>query len=288
VLEDPVDYIGEIQLDDERYDWMAFHMSKKEDQEFPIKTYIDFGLDKLPKEEEKVDPITPMLEVLSNLSPDERLFIQIIGIAHRKKNFKFGNLTSSSTWEKGVVAKINEIMNRDPKTRAPKAKVEAREEDNGYGFIAMLSPGERETIEAMERNAEKAPYETAIRWIYAAKKGKFSGDKINPVIKTFSQYDKIGRNAIGVRWRTDFNYKDLIPGGKRKTLAALKKQELKEYKLRKYFPKSGGDDYKIFTSEELATMFHLPGKVALTPTLERIPSTRAEAPPNLPIGELPS
>ena len=42
------------------------------------------------------------------------------------------------------------------------------------------------------------------------------------------------------------------------------------------------DTPKVMTTEELATMFHLPGKVAVTPTLGRIPSTRGEAPPNLP------
>ncbi len=38
------------------------------------------------------------------------------------------------------------------------------------------------------------------------------------------------------------------------------------------------------TVEELATIFHFPGKVATTPTLGRIPSKRAEPPSNLPIG----
>ncbi len=37
------------------------------------------------------------------------------------------------------------------------------------------------------------------------------------------------------------------------------------------------------TTEELATIFHIPGKVASTPTLARIPSKRSEAPANLPI-----
>ena len=287
VVEEPVDYAAELPIDYKSKNWNVFavHMRKKKDQEFPIKTYIDFGLNDMPKEEEKVDPITPMLEVMASIKPHENLFVQIIGLSFRPNSFKNGQLTigEGPSWTKGVEEKINEIMKRDPKTKGP---LNSGEESDFEG-MPRLTPGERDKIESMERNAEKYAYNVGIRWIYVNKEGGFNGDLMNPMIRVFSQYDLINRNALGVAWRTDFDYKDIIPGGKRKALLALKKQEIKEYKLRKYFPKGGLDDYKIFTAEELATMFHIPGKVALTPTLERIPSTRAEAPPNLPIGQLP-
>lgn len=282
IVEEPVDYAAEIPLDSNEHDMMSFHMGKKEDQEFPIKTYIDYGLDRMPKEEEKLDPITPMIEVLAGIKPYERVYIQIIAVAHRKQNFKNGQLRSAPTWEKGVAKKIDEMLQRDGKTKGP-----VQTDDEEIGIVPRITPGERATMEAMERNMGKYPYETAIRWMYITKKGHFNGDLINPVIRVFSQYDMIGRNQIGVRWRTDFNYKDLFPGGKKQDLSGLKRQEFKEYKLRKYFPKGSGDDYKIFTVEELASIFHLPGRVALTPGLARIPSTRSEAPPNLPTGNLP-
>ncbi len=287
VVEDPVDYAAEIPLDYEKEDYevMAFHMGKKKEQEMPIKTYIDYGLDRFPKEEEKVDPITPMLEVLANIKPYERLFVQIIAIPFRPESFKGGQLVSSEgpSWVAGVHKKIGEIMNRDTKTKQP---LGFGAEDEG-GQMAMLTSGERDTIAAMERNASKYAYQTAIRWMYITKKGKFNGDIISPTIRSFSQYDMIGRNEIGVRWRTDFSYKDIIPGKKKKAIDALKRQELREYRMRVYLPKGGADGYKIFTAEELATMFHLPGSVAMTPTLERVSSTRSEAPANLPIGDLP-
>lgn len=289
VTEEPVDYAAEVPLDFAKgsdYEIFSAHMGKKKDQEFPIKTYLDFGMDKLPKEEEKVDPITPMLDVIAGIKPYERLYVQFVCIAHRPKSFLNGQLQigEGPSWTKGVEEKINEIMQRDPKSKLSKHKFDPEEEESAGGN-PLLTAGERDKIAAMERNADKYAYNVGIRWIYVTKKGQFNGDLFNRVIRMFSQVDVITRNSIGVRWRTDFDYKDLFPGGKKHELAALKRQELKEYKLRKYFPKSGSDGYKIFTSEELATMFHLPGKVALTPTLERIPSTRVEAPPNLPIGE---
>ncbi len=45
---------------------------------YPIKTYIDYGLDKDAKEEYKHDPIVPMLEFLGSLKKGEQAWIQIL------------------------------------------------------------------------------------------------------------------------------------------------------------------------------------------------------------------
>lgn len=285
VIEDPVDYASEIPLDFEKedYELMSFHMGKKKDG-LPIKSYIDYGLTQMPKEEEKIDPITPMLEVLAGVKPYERVFIQILATSFRTDSFKNGQLIMGEGpgWAEGMRKTINAIMNRDPLKKFP---LGMKDGDDERGQMAMLTTGEKDYISLLERHSSKYAYNTTIRWMYITKKGKFNGDIINPIIRSFSQYD--GATAVGVRWRTDFGYKDLIPGGKKKTLKALKVQELTEFRRRVYSPKNGIDGSKIFTSEELATMFHLPGKVALTPTLDRVPSTRGEAPANLPTGSLP-
>ena len=39
----------------------------------------------------------------------------------------------------------------------------------------------------------------------------------------------------------------------------------------------------VLNTEELATIYHLPGSVAATPGLERVPSKKGSAPTNLPI-----
>ena len=45
-------------------------------------------------------------------------------------------------------------------------------------------------------------------------------------------------------------------------------------------PKS---DPIILTSEELATLFHIPGRVSESTSVERIDATKAEPPTNLPM-----
>ncbi len=277
VTEEQFDYTDEIAWNPDKYDLMSFHITKKEDEVFPIKTYIDFGLDKMPKEEEKFEPMAAMIEQLGKAKPHERIWIQILAIPHGKKNFKSGYLYPSGTWEKKVEDKVNEILKRDTRVVVDPEVNEKQ---------PMLTTGERDRIAAMERNVGKYAYETAIRWMYITEKDKFDGDIIGPVIRTFAQYDILNRNGLGVRWRTDFDYNFISDfSGKKKE--RLKREELQEYKLRAYTvrdKKNKVDSMKVMSVEELATFYHIPGSSVVTPSLPRIMSTRKEAPSNLPTG----
>ena len=73
-----------------------------------------------------------------------------------------------------------------------------------------------------------------------------------------------------------------------KKIAKKKKKMFHAYKLRSFFQwpyKHMGDKPPfVLTTEELATIFHFPsGVVSQTPTLNRVPSKKSEAPANLPI-----
>ncbi len=270
-----LDYTAEIPNNLKNLSFMSFHFGKKKGSEFPIKTYIDFGMDKMPKEEEKVDPMTPMLEVLAGIAPEQQIWVQFHVKAHREKGFKLGQLKAKGTWEKGVAKEVEKLMTT------------GIDDPNEPGSFPRITPGQRSDIEAMERNADKAPFEFAARFIYINHKGEgnYDGGLFARMIRTIAQTELKNRNGLGIRWRTDYNYKFLSdPFGSK--IPAMKKAELKEYKLRKLYPKSGAMAYKIMTAEEMATIFHLPGTVAQTPTLNRVGSTRAEAPANLPTGNI--
>jgi hypothetical protein len=149
----------------------------------------------------------------------------------------------------------------------------------------MLTMSERDTIAAIERNVSKYAYEVGIRWFIVMEKGKFNADFISPMIRSFSAYDVIGRNGIGVKWRTDYDYSFISDRSGKKRLG-LKKRELFDCKIRRYQYdlKTKGDEMKVFSVEEIATMYHIPGSSVITPTMPRILSTRKSAPANLPTG----
>lgn len=273
-----LDYTAEVPTSLTGWSFMSFHFQKKKDSPIPIKTYIELGMDKLPKEEEKLDPMTPMLEVLAGIQPHQQVWFQFICTAHRDKNFKNGQLHAAGTWEKDIHATINEMMMRDPKTKTGMPDLEG---------MPRVTTGERNTIEIMERMAGKYAFEFAGRMVYlSSKEGDYDGALFSRLIRSIAQTEVKDRNGLGIRWRTDFDYKMFSdPFGKK--VPALKHEEIKEYKMRVLHPKSSAMSIKIISVEELATIFHLPGGVAGTPTLNRVTSTRRDAPSNLPTGNLP-
>ncbi len=280
IEEVPLDYTAEVPNDLNGWNFVSFHMNKKKDDHLPIKTYIDMGLDKLPKEEEKVDPITPMLEVISSIKPGQQIWIQFLTRAHRGYNWKTGNLSLAEKpddWGGAAKAAIDQIMQRKD------GKASGTESED----TPRLTPGERKGVETIERHQSKIAHEVAIRWcIMSAPDAKFEGSDIGKVLRSFGQTEVKGGNAVGIRWRTDFDYHWFSdPFGKK--LPVLKKAELREYKERVLHNKNQAMGWKVYSAEELATLYHFPGTVAMTPTLNRVGSTQAEAPKNLPTGTLP-
>ncbi|MCA9357360.1 hypothetical protein H6784_00775 [Candidatus Nomurabacteria bacterium] len=276
VIEEKIDYAAEIKWDPKKLDMISFHFVKKDDDALPIKTYIDYGLDKIPDEENKFEPMSPMLEHIGKAKPTERIWIQFICKPHVKKSLKTGDLYTVDSWEKRVQKKVDELMGRDNNGLGPE------ETDNR----PMLTMSERDTIAAVERNVSKYAYEVAVRAMYIAENGKFDPEMISPILRSFAQYDMIGRNRIGITWRTDFNYNFFQDFSGRRKLY-WKKKELEAYKARSYLPgdvKTFADKMKVMSVEELATMYHIPGTSVITPAISRVDSVRKEAPSNLPTG----
>ncbi len=274
IRELPVDYTAEIDPDLKEFDMFSIHFNKKKDDVLPIKTYVDYKLDTDPKEEFKIDPITQMLDMMAAIGPHERVWVQILIEAHREKGFKEGSLSFKPDWTGRIKKAIDDLAMRDAKRMGP-FELEG-------GGMPRVTEGERFLTTALEKRQGQYAFDTAIRVIYAAKKGHaLFGERIGAIITAWNPYN--GANGIGLKWRTDYDW-NWWQDPKGKKAFAHKKRELDDYKKRVYDKQTSSAEEKVFTAEELATMFHFPGKVALTPTIPRIPSARAEAPANLPIG----
>lgn len=282
IVEEPIDYTNEVQWDPEKWEMISFHVGKRGDSDvLPIKTYIDMGLDKMPKEEEKFEPMSPLLEFLGRAKAHERVWIQILTLAHQDRHFRNGHIPAKASWQQAAKDKVNEMMKRDSNGK-PLTEDESE-------LRPVLTPTERTTVEAIERNVSKTAYEFAIRMMYITKKGKFDGDMISPMFGSFGEYEMGHRNNIGIQWRTDFDNNFLSDISGRRVLN-FKKDELEHYKKRFYLHrdnKAGFDKMRVISVEELATIFHIPGSSVITPTLSRVETTRKEAPANLPI-QLPT
>lgn len=252
---------------------------------YPIKTYIDYGLDRDPKEEFKIDPLTHLVEFLGIMTSGEQFWLQYVVRAYK------GKMASSKTveiegkkitfptqhWEKGAKTLVDEILNRDPKTRMMKKP----EKDGDKFVMPQISKSEHEIVESIQRAQNKFAFEVGIRVIYLAKKEKFNGTNIGGLMSIVKQFGATNYNSFrpsNVTSNDDYPWTDwdfITRKQKRKILAA--------YKKRQFYFTPYERPTSVMNSEAVATLFHLPGQVLATPTFARIESRKSEPPANLPI-----
>jgi hypothetical protein len=320
----------------------------------PMKTYVDYGLEKDPKEEFKIDPITTLLEYMGSIGKGEYLWYQIIlqdeGVySGGKKMPKFyineqthdhvslsdmADAFKKQIKTAGYKIKGEKILNDegDPKTKKTgKKDAEGNpiEEEMVHKETAPiskkemdLSPEDKDRIEAVNKKMAKPLAVVVMRMMYVTDnaKAKFNPQHIQNILAYPKPY--VGRfNGLGFRgtsdpydypwenigkrrtnWRSEEMFEAYVEREgfyphipERKTLdkwedsffwtSSMKSRKvwrmLFEGIFHPFSHPHAGDAFTL-NLEELATLWHLPGAVATTPTLPRIDSAKGVAPVNLP------
>lgn len=291
-VDDYTRYIGDYTQQQHIWELFGVEFELTAPDGYPIKTYVDYGLDKAVgslDEEQKIDPITATLEFLGSLRKDEQVWIQMI-----IRSDKW------SPWRKEAMDLVNKIMGREVKgkpkgtvkTFMDEAKFIATGKSEGSSMAKEVSTlklthGEQEAMKAIERSLQKQAFEVGFRSIYLAKKESFRPANIAGMIGSVRQYSSASLNGFKPGVKTDFDYKYQDISGNR--LIGLKNKFFNNYINRAFFNDAELDRSEkekkpfILTAEELATMFRFPGRVSETASLERIEATKAEPPTNLPI-----
>jgi hypothetical protein len=275
------DYTRKVPFNLEEYDLWAAEFKKNDPQALPIKSYIDYGLDKDPDEEFKIDPITNLLEAFASMGKDEYFWFQIVAKA-RKKDEWYGFYDNKHDAYKDSFKKgLADIMAGAAKRagalvhdEAGKAQAEAR-------GLTLLTGGEKLKVEAMERAVGKLTFEVGLRAMYLAKKEAFRGTNIAYIPRFFDPFRSNDLNAINpTRWMAslDFPWQDFHNIRRN----GMKKKIFWLFQNRAYFYVPI-DQAPVFLSiEELATIWHFPSSAVRTPGLNRVASKRSEAPVDLP------
>ncbi len=262
------DYTLGFDYDPTKFAIAGFELQKVKEDFIPIKTYPDFGLDKDPKDEHKIEPLTPTFEFLGLLQKGEQAWIQILVKAHKKEMKKPGGSMFDDKVDWTYMAK--EYVKKTMKG----AKVKEGES------IDKLSKAERSTLDSIEENVAKVAFDTGIRVIYISdldkeNKGHSGGLK--------GIYRQFGSNLLnGLKPRNDlaFDYPWQDVFGWR--LPLKKKEMIASYKAREFFPPLYDGKPFVMSTAELATIYHFPS-LTKTPSLSRIEAKRSEPPTNLPI-----
>jgi hypothetical protein len=308
------DYTDVVPQDipDEEYNTWGTELMFAEPFPYPIRTYPVFGKDVL-EAEERIDPLSSILETMSNLKGGENIWIQVlarpIGGGWKKKGEKIRDQILGREEVKkpskglisgaieGFFSIIQDTINHIITGKQPEApKAEEKKEK------PSLSKGEEEKVKAIESKIDKLGYETIIRFIYIGQKDVFDMGRVPAIMGNFKQLNTQNLNSFrpNLTVTPRINYR---VQGKHQRELVRKKRVLFDYR-RRFFPQyssfigylSAPIFYKlpgvketalryepmVMNIEELATVFHLPSISVEAPFVPQVEAKKGEPPRTLP------
>ena len=272
------DYASQFNYDSNKYSsFCTDHAYAPRSDAYPLKTYVDYELDKDPKEELKVDPLSQIFEVLSSMKKGESIWLQIVLRANlRDWRIKKGTwLQFENRWESLVKEEVEEIRIQSSSTFI---------DDKGSKRRGYPNPTWRQTeqMKTMERNLGKLPFEVGIRGIYIAEKGVFTSPAFNSlrwIWRPFNNPQYLnqlrptrGHNIFDYPWQ-DWN---------RMRAHHITRNYIDAYRRRSLLTRPYTAPTQTMTPEVIATIFHPPSGTTKAPGITRIPAAKAEAPANIP------
>jgi hypothetical protein len=138
-----------------------------------------------------------------------------------------------------------------------------------------LTPGEKEQLKALEENLGKNAFRTKMRLIYIGKRKGFDMSYISAFFGAIRQFN-------------DLNSNTLKPSNLSKTYAYYVATDMRaNYRRRKIYRRFRDRDMDgekiVFSTTELATLWHFPNMNIKAPSLTRVESKKGSAPFNLPV-----
>ncbi|HEX8974005.1 MAG TPA: hypothetical protein VF817_00785 [Patescibacteria group bacterium] len=280
------DYVNEVPKIIPNKDWdiwgTDFEHTKPDP--YPIRTYVKFEESVTGK---MIDPLASLIETMGKLAPGQKIWFQMViaatsptwGAKEGKKvleKLKGKEVKKEGIFErmwidiKDIITSIFSLGVLDGEVSLTTA---SKKEEQPLDM--RLSPGEREVLKAVEDNIGKLFYSTKMRFVMVGRRQNFD--------KTF-----VSAFIGGIKQFGDENLNTLKPESPSKTSTVywFTKSRLR-YKqrkiLRRYRNRSRDGVKMTLSTEELATLFHLPDMNVAAPALPRVEAKRGGAPANLPI-----
>ncbi len=257
---------------------------------YPIRTYKFFEESVTGK---MIDPLAGLIETMGKIGPDQHLWLQFL-ITPIKEDW--GPKKGQATIEEflgheevkgmGIFARVwhdlsdvfrnlfSGLLGNELTWTSLEEKAAAEEQPVEF----RLTPGQKDTLKALESNISKPMFQTKMRHIYLGKR------------EHFSKATGVSAFIGGIKQFNDLTLNSMVPDDLTKTYAGyLMVEQRLRYRQRRIFRRYITRDSDpvenrfLFSSEELATVFHLPDMQVLAPALTRVTSKRGGAPGNLPV-----
>jgi hypothetical protein len=268
-------------------EWDAFgtEFALKKPSAYPIRTYPLFE-HRTAEVMTFKDPISSVLEVMSNLKRGEQLWIQVLLVptddSWQKKSDELADKMLGK--KKPVKKSMGEEILEAPLWIVKETATQLANFGSGEGEVKKsadqpkmlaLSPGERGVLEAIQMKASKIGFLAKIRVVYVGRRDVFSKGRYTSLKGAFNQFSSTNMNAFK-------GYGPVTPKGDY-FWQKWTENEKKTAVVRNYRNRSGkGAPHFILNTEELATIYHFPMSTVKAPLVKKTESKRAEPPPSLP------
>lgn len=280
---------------------------------FPIKTYEHFDS---PDKEQRLDPMATIVEAVANLKEDETFLIQLLirptGIAENHE-FREGaekvkaEITGKELEKEHGKSILTEIFKLFKSlimafVTEPKFEEEAEEEKPQFG--KWPTQVENEMLKAIDNKLSKNLFESILRFVYIDRRDAFTRENPFAFFGAVTQFSDRNMNSLRPQGDT-FTFAPKLRFLKSHRTLFRKKQRVakrakllyKAYRERAMpishhatFRERNIDEFILRTSvlsaEEIATIYHPPGKpIVAVQKMEPITTKRAGPPLTLPVLE---
>lgn len=295
-ITEAADYVNDVpeKLPDANYDlWGAEYKLAKEDA-FPIRTYVEFEEAGGLGEAKRVDPLASFSETLSNLKSGEQIWIQMILLPTGPE--------TGDKWQDKGADMLDKLAGREKKeekklgiagalagqlhniiTEAGGSKKEEKKEEKKE-LIPPRTPLEEEQMKGITRKIAKVGFRCGVRFVYVAHREVFNMGHVAGVGGALKQFSSGNLNGFKSEFTTSGKgwFRWFFPSGKgffSAEEAIEKKRMLYEAARNRGLPLVPSS---VLNTEELATLYHLPGLAVRTPFLPRVLSKKGQPPAFLP------
>jgi hypothetical protein len=279
------DYVNDIPkiVPNKQWDLWGTDFEFVKHDAYPIKTYKAFAEDITGK---MIDPLASLAEVMSKLPPGQKLWFQLIisplspawGKETGRKlidKLKGKEVVKVDPFEKFATDIKDVFLNIFTGWFKPTEFTVTKKKEDAP-LDTRLTPGERDVFKAVEDNLGKLQFGTKMRFIYVGKKSGFDKSFVSSFIGGIKQFNDDNLNGVKPN-DSSKTYANFIFT---KTRLRYRQRKL----IRRYRSRSRDGEAKVtLSTEELATLFHLPDMQVLAPSVRRIDAKKGGAPSNLPI-----
>jgi len=270
------------------FDLWGTEMILSKPDAYPIRTYFYF---EDPEDERRMDPLASLTEFFSKLEEGSQMWLQFIVTP------------APNTWQEAGHALVKKLTGQKEETKKGmfddvfgdlfhdlSSKIDLlvwgtvssesppqQKRESEISRMMHLSPGQRDAVKAIEENIAKLGFFATVRIIYTGKNDVFTKANVAGIIGAFRQFNTLNLNGFKLDSSktpsVDYLFKKMRNFARSRSL-------FQNYKKRKM------DLHPfVLNTEELATVYHFPGKmVAPAPLLQRVEAKKGEPPPGLPTG----